>query len=90
VSCCGRAVAGAAGLVRAAVAYATGIGSIPDPQLRERLAACQACLHRSRRRWFCSLCGCLIVAKARLPDQTCPAAPPRWPSPPPSQAAGLG
>lgn len=37
---------------------------------QERLAICMPCQYREGK--FCGSCGCLLSAKARLPEEQCP------------------
>lgn len=49
-----------------------------NPQMKERLLICQGCDQRERLKvgptYFdkCKRCGCLILAKARIPFSHCP------------------
>jgi len=71
--CLKRVIHGAAGLARAAAT----LGRSDAAALAEsRLRICKTSPHR--RRFTCGLCGCLLAAKARLPDETCDAG--RWPA----------
>ena len=72
--CLKRVAHGAAGLARAAAT----LGRSDAAALAEsRLRICKPCPHR--RRFTCDLCGCLLAAKSRLADETCPAG--SWPAP---------
>ncbi len=49
---------------------ATGMREVSKEVLEERLKVCTLCKHRNDER--CSICGCFIVAKAKMADQPCP------------------
>ena len=76
-----------------------GARTLPDEEFKARLNACDGCPNSGRpgeltdggrlQRLFgasrvCRLCGCDVVRKARLPDETCPDADAgptgRWPA----------
>lgn len=41
------------------------------PEAKRRREICQPCIHRKTFR--CNLCGCPLIAKTRVPDETCDA-----------------
>ena len=55
---------------------ADGFRTVDTATYERRLAACDDCPHR--RGGACSLCGCLLTAKAALPKEDCPDDPSRW------------
>lgn len=73
----------------------TGFGIVPGDIYRRRISACRACPFYGQRShstayaiaslWaddtrVCSLCGCVMSAKARLPKQSCPSRDPEDPA----------
>lgn len=62
---------------KAAAAFAgSGFKTVPLDLYRARLATCASCAMFTGLR--CRVCGCISVAKARLPHEDCPAG--KWPS----------
>lgn len=79
MSCCGKIIKGAIGLVKAvAVPSDWANGDL----VVARRAVCQAC--PERRGPQCRECGCGIWPKTRLAGETCPQA--KWPTALPASA----
>ncbi len=68
---CGGIIHGATGLVRAAIASVTGVGGVTLAVLNERVRVCMACEHYGAG-WTCAECGCILNAKLKLADESCP------------------
>lgn len=55
-----------------------GMRLTPKILRRQRLAVCQKCPHRDKKKNSCNICGCKIEAKVSLPGEECPDNPRRW------------
>jgi hypothetical protein len=51
---------------------------VDDRVYGERLAVCRDCVDVRFGGTTCRHCGCLVAVRAKLADQSCPAARPRW------------